>query len=135
MIYKIVTDFSDLIDIVEKLKNNYNIIMTQGQLFICEKNYKTISLKKLKKEIGKENVFISQIDENNLKYESPEVITWCRDYFVDRDVKRYEEERQDEIKNFMNILDDFEKELKKMVKKGGVANNARTEAEGETSQN
>lgn len=125
MIYKIITEFDILIDIIEKIKNNYNVLMKSGQLFICNKNYKTISLKKIKKEIGIDNVFILQIDENNLQYESPEVIAWCRDYFVNRDIKRYEEERQEDIKNYMKILDNFEQELQKMIKEGGVANNGR----------
>lgn len=121
MIYKIVTEFNILIDIVEKIQKKYNVLIKSGQLFICNKEYKNIPLNKIKKEIGIDNVFILQINENNLQYESPEVISWCKDYFVDRDVKKYEQERQEDLKNYMKILDNFEQELENMIKEGGVA--------------
>lgn len=115
MIYKIIMDFTDFDKIINILSNRFNLIFVDGAIYICDKKYANITIKYIKKILKNDNIFILKIDENNLSYEPPFVINWCRDKFVQRDLHNFELEHNDEIKNFMNILNDFEKELELIV--------------------
>lgn len=115
MIYKIVMDFSNLDEIIKILSNRFNLIFIGNAIYICDKKYANTTIQYIKKILKNNNIFILKIDETNLSNESTQVIQWCRDKFVQRDLKKFEEDRQDEIKNFMNVLDDFESRLQNIV--------------------
>ena len=116
VIFKIIMDFDDLVGIVNKFQNSFDVIFVNGQMFIFAKNLKKYTVNKIKKILNNENAFITIIDENNLSRECDKVISWCRDKFVENDLLRYEKENQERIKQMNNFLDDFEENLEKILK-------------------
>lgn len=116
MIYKIIVDFKNLEHIIDVLKDKFDIIIYQGVIYICKKNYKNITNIQIKKILGLDNIFIEKIDETNLEYQDVFIKNWCTNKFVEKDLKSLEKEKQNEIKQIMKFIDDFEIELKNIVK-------------------
>lgn len=116
MIFKIIMDFDDLVGIINKFQNSFDVLFANGQMFVFAKNLKKYTINRIKKILDNENAFVTIIDENNLRRESDKVISWCRDKFVENDLLRYEKENQEKIKNINNFLDDFEENLEKILK-------------------
>lgn len=116
MIFKIIMDFDDLVGIIHKFQNSFDVLFVNGQMFIFAKRLKKYTINKIKTIIGNENAFVTIIDENNLRKESDKVISWCRDKFIENDLLRYEKDNQEKIKNMNIFLDDFEANLEKMLK-------------------
>ena len=111
MIYKINVNIENIIELFDKISKKYNVYFKNNILYISSIDYKKFSIKDVKKLFKQDNIYIEEINETNLKYEPSDVIIWCRDYFVQRDLKKYEEEHQDDISNYMKVLDKFEQNL------------------------
>ena len=116
MIYKITVDFKKLEYIINILKDNFDIIIYQGSIYICKKNYKNTTINQIKKNLNIDNNFIENIDETILKNEDNYIQNWCSNKFVEKDLKSFEKDKQDEIKKVMKIIDNFENELKNIVR-------------------
>lgn len=116
MIYKIIMDFTNLDEVIKLLSKRFNLIFVDNAIYICDKKYANTTISYIKKLLKNNNVFILKIDEKNLVNEPCSVVKWCRDNFVQRDLKKFEKEHQDDIKNFMKSLDVLEEELDKIVK-------------------
>lgn len=114
MIFKIIMDFDNLIGVIDKLQDKFDIFLLNNQMFIFAKKLKKYSVNSIKKIIKSDNAFVSIIDENNLIKESDKVISWCKDKFVENDLLRYEQENQEKIKQINIILDKFEENLEKI---------------------
>lgn len=131
MIYKVICKINDY-RIFEELSKKFNVYYKNNILYMYQKDYKMITTNKIKKILKSDNIYIEEINEQNLKYEPEDVKFWCRDVFVDIDLKRYEQEHQEEIKNYMNILDVFENNLIQILQTRGGAENG---SEGKTKKN
>lgn len=137
MIFKITTDCKDIEEIVKIFGCNYDILYYGQSFYISEKfpsKRKTCdSIKKKLKNYN--NTFIIQIDENNLKYEFSQVQTWCRDKFVEQDLKRFEKEKQPEINEMMETINRFEEEIQKIIdrKEGSDGRRSQEKKERQTS--
>ena len=119
MIYKIIMDFKDLQKLIEKLSEYFYVLFSNNSLYICSKNLKNISVKKIRDIIQEDNVFLLCIDQTNIKNETDRVRDWCESYYIERDIKNFEKNEQELLKQYMNVLDNCEEELKKYMMKGG----------------
>ena len=103
-IYKIQTEIKDIESFIKILSKDYDILYYYN-LYLSpkierknEENY----LKKILKKIG--DCTIIKINENNLKAENDKIISWCVNKFVERDLKRYEQEHQDQYLQYYQYL-------------------------------
>ena len=119
MIYKIITDFSNLQDIIKNFSKDFHILFCNDSLYVCSKKMNNVSNNRIKKILNNENVFLLKIDNENIKYESDYVQQWCESYFIERDIKNFEKNEQILIQECMNVLDDCENQLQDLLKKGG----------------
>jgi len=119
MIYKIIMEFKDLDILINKLSKDFNILFYNNCLYICSKNFKKKSLKTIKSILKTDNVFLVDINESNLKNESDYIQSWCKNYFIEKDIKEFEQKEQELLKQYMLCLDDCEKQIQEMIKKGG----------------
>ena len=115
MIYKIIMDFTNLDEIIKILSNRFNIVFIENAIYICDKKFLNTNINYIKRLLKNNNLFILKIDETNLGQEPIAVQNWCKNFYVQRDVKRFEKERNEEIQNFMKILDDFEQNLESAI--------------------
>ena len=56
-----------------------------------------------------------ELNENNLKYEPFQIVEWCKQKFVEQDTKRFEIEKQKELRAYLKFMNDFEAELVKQL--------------------
>lgn len=119
MIYKIIMEFDNLEKIINILLKDFYVLFFNNCLYICSKNLKNISSQKIRKLLSDDNIFLKKIDETNLKHESNYVKNWCESYFLQKDIKDFEEQEQELLKQYMNVLDDCEEQLKKIIEEGG----------------
>lgn len=116
MIYKIILNIENIIDLLDTISKEYNVYFKNNILYISSIDYRMFTIKDIKRLFNQDNIYIEEINETNLRYEPSDVIIWCRDYFVQRDLKKYEEEHQDDISNYMKVLDKFEQNLENICK-------------------
>jgi hypothetical protein len=119
MIYKIIMEFDDLQNLIEKLSKDFNVLFFDKALYICSKKFKNISLANIRKILSTDNAFLISMDETNLKNESNYVRDWCMGYFIESDIKKFEQNEQQLLKEYMKCLDDCEKQLQEIIEKGG----------------
>ena len=101
---------------INDLKDEYNIYYNLSNLYIASKRNTSITLSDFIKKYHYDDILVTEIDEDNLKFENDKVISWCKKEFVNQDIRRFEEKNQKMMKSYMCYLDDFEKELKKISK-------------------
>ena len=119
--YKVISDFQDnLTEIIEQTSKKFEVLFYNNTLFLANLNINSNKAKdkKLIKKIIKEDCFILDIDDKNLKYEPDKVIEWCRDKFVEKETKKFEKEKQELLKAYVTLIKDLEIELKKEVEEG-----------------
>lgn len=119
MIYKIIMQFNDLQKLIEKLSKDFNVLFFDNSLYICSKDFKNVSLNKIKKILSTDNVFLISLNETNLNNESNYVKDWCMGHFIESDIRKFEQNEQQLLKEYMNCLDDCEKQLQEIIEKGG----------------
>lgn len=116
MIYKIQTDFvntNSLEKTIKKLSKDFNILFFNNSLFASVKNLEnTPDIKKLL--IPKSSFYITEVTEDNLKFEHNTVIEWCKDNFIKLDMLRFEKENQAKLKAIMDVLEEAEVKLKQV---------------------
>ena len=121
MIYKVTADFKeDMSNILKELEKDFDFVFFREILYIAPRNYiktkKEIeNQKKTIRDIIKQEIFIRELDENNLKYEPIQIIEWCKQKFIEQDTKRFEAEKQRELKAYLKFMNDFEAELMKQI--------------------
>lgn len=122
MIFKLTISIQDINQYINMFSKDFDILFYK-ELYISDKNnVQLYNVNKLRKKYKIDNdIYIEIINENNLGSKSQKVIDWCRDKFVYQDLKRFENEHQEQIVNYLNVLDRFEEELKK-YKNGGEMN-------------
>ena len=101
---------------INDLKDEYNIYYNLSNLYIASKRNTSIKLSDFIKKYHYDDILVTEIDQDNLKFENDKVISWCKNEFVNQDIRRFEEKNQKMMKSYMCYLDDFEKELKKISK-------------------
>ena len=116
MIFKIIGNFDevDFEKILNKLSTTFEFMYSDNSLFIALRNYSEKDKAKnvMKNALRPSSFFITkEITENNLGKESPTVIKWCRDNFVELDKQRFEVEQQARLKQAMVALDECERIL------------------------
>ena len=62
------------------------------------------------------NSSVIAIDEFNLASQPIQVQTWCRDKFVEQDLIEFENNEQEQIKNMMDIIHNFDNELENILR-------------------
>lgn len=119
MIFKIEIISKDIEKYIKKFSKDFDILYCQNLYIASKNNTKEIDVIEFKQEYKlSQSVNVFKIDETNLGNEEIKVINWCRDKFVLQDLHKFENENQEEIKQYLNFLDSFEDELKK-YKNGG----------------
>ena len=116
MIFKIIMNFTDMLELVNTLQKDFDMLFTNDQMFISVKDLKTYSIADIRNLISNDNAYVAIIDENNLRNESDKVISWCKDKFIKNDLMRYEKENQEHLKEINTILDKFDENLEKILK-------------------
>ena len=116
MIFKIIMNFTDMLELVDTLQKDFDMLFTNDQMFISVKDLKTYSIADIRNLISNDNAYVAIIDENNLRNESDKVISWCKDKFIKNDLMRYEKENQEHLKEINTILDKFDENLEKILK-------------------
>lgn len=101
---------------INDLKDEYNIYYNLSNLYVASKSNTSITLSDFIKKYHYDDIVVTEINEDNLKFENDKVISWCKNEFVNQDIRRFEEKNQKMIKSYMSYLDDFEKEIKKIIK-------------------
>ena len=117
MVYKIQGDFTpdNMPVIIDYLCKNFKFIYKYNCLYISplrieDENKSIVTLDSILKSNGE---FLNiNINEFNLKKEPNDVIEWCRDCLVEQDKQRYENDKQDRLKEMDYVLDLFETILK-----------------------
>ena len=117
MIFKIEMNYDDLIGVIDLFKDKYDILFCQN-LYISErKKTKGNSCAKIKKKMKEyPNSLVITIDEFNLASQPIQVQTWCRDKFVEQDLIEFENNEQEQIKNMMDIIHNFDNELENILR-------------------
>ena len=116
MIVKLNININNIQKYINDLKDEYNIYYNLSNLYIASKRNTSITLSDFIKKYHYDDILVTEIDEDNLKFENDKVISWCKNEFVNQDIRRFEEKNQKMMKSYMCYLDDFEKELKKISK-------------------
>ena len=116
MIFKMQSNIfrNNLEEILNKTKNNFDVLFYGTNLFISIKKYtQRDSCDSLIKKIFKpsKNFLITKIDENNLKYEAKEVKEWCKNKFIELEIQELEDKEQEKLQGFYKFLIDFDKNL------------------------
>ena len=101
---------------INDLKDEYNIYYNLSNLYIASKRNTSITLSDFIKKYHYDDILVTEIDEDNLKFENDKVISWCKNELVNYDVKKFEIEHQKQLNDYMIFLDDLSKELKKISK-------------------
>ena len=117
MVYKIQGDFTpdNMPVIIDYLCKKFKFIYKYNCLYISplrieDENQSIVTLDSILKSNGE---FLKiNINEFNLKKEPNDVIEWCRDCSVEQDKQRYENDKQDRLKEMDYVLDLFETILK-----------------------
>lgn len=124
MILKIEIIIKDIKQYISKLSTDFDILCLKN-LYISPKGYmEDFTIEQFREMYNIDKlVKISFVDETNLSNEEYRVVNWCRDKFVEQDLKRFEKNKQDEIQNYLNILNNFEQELKKYKDGGEISGN------------
>lgn len=124
MIYKIITNFNnDLDKILQHFQKDYVIMFYRNAIYIANltgnKTQKTV--KTFVSKVIKDDFYLQEINENNLKYEPPQVIEWCKQQFVRLDTLKFEEERQEELRSMLSFVRAVESNIEQMIQeqKGG----------------
>lgn len=105
MIFKIQSNFSNnLADIIEILSKKYEVMFYNNNLYAsCLSEISTIVELKPKK-----NFYITEINEINLEFEPKTVVDWCKNQFINIDLRKYEIEQQDRLSHLMSVLEKVE---------------------------
>jgi len=135
MIFKLNIEYTDIEDVIDRLSENFDILFNSQSFYISEKKSNTTDKKFIRKILSNyENLYIVEINENNLKYENVHVQCWCRDKFVSQDLQRYEEDNQDKIQNMLKIIEDWKNNLEKIAQRKEGENGRREKEERKTSK-
>ena len=117
MIFKIIMDFSNMLDILQILQEKFDVLYMNGKMFIATKGLKEYTVMDIKKMICDNNVCILEINENNIDRENDRVSSWCKEKLLKNDLIRYENENQDKLKKINEILDEFDNNLSNIIKR------------------
>ena len=103
-VYKIQTDIKNIEELIKVLSKDYDILYYYNLYLSPKKERKNEEtyLKKALNKIGK--CIIIKIDENNLKAENDKIISWCVDKFVERDLKKYERDHQNQYIQYLEYI-------------------------------
>lgn len=123
MIFKFNVEYANIEEIIEIFKNEYDILFLFQSFYIARKDDKKETSKDIRKKLNKyENLYIQELNEQNLQFENKNIQDWCRDHFVQQDLKRFEKEQQPKITEMLERINQFDRTLEKILerKKGGV---------------
>ena len=118
MIYKVITDFGENLETILKyFQKDYNIIFYKNVIYMADKEDTETKkdVKRFASEIIKQDFYLQEINENNLKYEPPQVVEWCKEQFVRLDTLRFEAKQQEELKAMLEFINAIEKNLNELT--------------------
>lgn len=118
MIYKIVSDFNnDLDKILKHFQTEFVLMFYNNVVYIANKDEKeTITnIKSFVSKVIKTNFYLQEINENNLKYEPPQVVEWCKGQFIRLDTLRFEAERQVELRAMLDFVKAVGENLEQLI--------------------
>lgn len=118
MIYKVITDFGENLEtILKHFQNDYNIMFYKNVIYLADKE--AIETKKEVKQFAskiiKQDFYLQEINENNLKYEPPQVVEWCKDQFIRLDTLKFEAKQQEELKAMLEFISAIGKNLEELT--------------------
>ena len=118
MIYKIIADFGEQLEtILKHFQKDYNIMFYKNVIYLADKEDSETkkNVKKFASKIIKDDFYLQEINENNLKYEPSQAVEWCKDQFIRLDTLRFEAKQQKELKAMLNFISDIEKNLGELI--------------------
>ena len=120
MIYKIITNFEQNLDkILKHFQTEFVLLFYNNVVYIANKSEKeTTNINKFVSRVIKSNFYIQEINENNLKYEPPQVVEWCKGQFIRLDTLRFEAERQEELKAMLDFVNAVGENLEQLIIQG-----------------
>lgn len=120
MIYKIITNFEkDLDKILKHFQSEFVLLFYNNVVYIADKSEKaTTNINEFVSRVIKSNFYIQEINENNLKYEPPQVVEWCKGQFIRLDTLRFEAERQEELKAMLDFVNAVGENLEQLITQG-----------------
>ena len=120
MIYKIITNFEQNLDkILKHFQTEFVLLFYNNVVYIANKSEKeTTNINKFVSRVIKSNFYIQEINENNLKYEPPQVVEWCKGQFIRLDTLRFEAERQEELKAMLDFVNAVGENLEQLITQG-----------------
>lgn len=112
MIYKVISDFKNLPEVLEKL-DKYNIAFINDSLYISDvKQTNTKRMEKFVKSLfDTSNLYLVRIDRKNFEYEAPNAKIWCEKQLVWSELIEFEEKQQKILQNTMAHLNKVEEIL------------------------
>lgn len=122
LIFKIKSNsFNEKIgEIFQKLSSNYSLFFLGEALYVCPNKYnQKIDFKKALKP--QKDFLISELTEEKLEFEEDVVKEWCKDRLVRLDLQRLEVDKQKQIRDILDYLDELDKTLEQTEKEGDEA--------------
>lgn len=108
MVCKIIDNFEILSQKLNDLKI-YNIFLYNNCLYVSDVNNSEDFFEKISEMFADSEKH--KINENNLIYETQNIIEWVKRELVKADLIQYEKDNQEKLINAMKILDSVEEEL------------------------
>jgi phosphoglycerol transferase MdoB-like AlkP superfamily enzyme len=108
MVCKIIDNFEILSQKLNDLKI-YNIFLYNNCLYVSDVNNSEDFFEKINGMFADSEKY--KINENNLIYETQNIIEWVKKELVKADLIQYEKDNQEKLINAMKILDSVEEEL------------------------
>lgn len=130
MIFKFNVEYANIEEIIEIFKNEYDILFLSQSFYVARKDDKKETSKDIRKKLNKyENLYIQELNEQNLQFENKNIQDWCRDHFVQQDLKRFEKEQQPKITEMLERINQFDRTLGKILERKEGLNGRRTNQE------
>lgn len=118
MIYKIITNFEqDLDKILKHFQSEFVLLYYNNVVYIANKGIEktTSNIDSFVSKVIKSNFYVQEINENNLKYEPPQVVEWCKGQFIRLDTLRFEAEKQEELKAMLEFVNAVGENLEQLI--------------------
>lgn len=112
MIYKIQSNSDKMFDLFEKISKTHNLIFTNNILYVAPNSLNSPDIRRI--FVPKKDFFITEINENNLIYETVSVKEWVKNQSISIEVMKIERDKQIEIQEDIKFLELFQEEINEL---------------------
>jgi hypothetical protein len=115
MIYKVQNpSVEKLMELMDLFKKEFNMLFCGNVLYMSLKSIKNTQKEKIE-SLKKNDFYIIELNAENLKFETTNVIEWCKNNFYLLEKEKFEFEQQDKLQDMLDFIDAFEQELQKLI--------------------